>query len=425
MLADVHRRVRRGPSLMRDPYVAQPSRLIAPEDEKALLNKLLHDPRGERSARRRTGGISSICCSSEAATVGSTEEHEAIAQMAPVTMPTLDDREAVWKRFDAEGTGALSFDEIDQAVVELFGDSVCHKNNQSLRALALACQTVKLNQEGWVQRSEFRMFLQHVVYFANAAEQLECAEAECQHQQGRLTLGEFLRAAAAAGAPVSKTAAMAGFRTMVAEEVIGVEQTVPFEEFCRWCAHHHISRVPRDHEDEVQERLVLAAATASPKTLLGDTAAQLTQSISVTAGADVRSSVSPQRVDLFDVNPPTRSTKTPGALATTIRSSPEFAKRMKDLGLAYSEHEQPYRQLQQQDDQCVIADASTEVSTTAKLHTMVAHLHTTVLGLEDENAALKDELEDVRRQDKEDLALAVRVLLVKDCWFFSTAARVS
>ena len=37
---------------------------------------------------------------------------------------------------------------------------------------------------------------------------------------------------------------------MVAEEVIGVEQTVPFEEFCRWCAHHHISRVPRDHEDE-------------------------------------------------------------------------------------------------------------------------------------------------------------------------------
>lgn len=48
---------------MRDAYVAQPSRLIAPADEKALLNKLLHDPRGERVARRRFARVTSACLS--------------------------------------------------------------------------------------------------------------------------------------------------------------------------------------------------------------------------------------------------------------------------------------------------------------------------------------------------------------------------
>lgn len=90
---------------------------------------------------------------------------------------------------------------------------------------------------------------------------------------------------------------------------------------------------------------------------------------------------------------------------------------MKDLGLAHSKYAQPHYQLQQQDDQRVIADASTEEFTTAQLHTTVADLRTTVMGLEDENAALKDELEDVRRQGKEDLALAVRALFSTDCLF--------
>jgi hypothetical protein len=37
----------------RDPYIAKPSRLIAPEDERAMLDKLLNDPRGERTVRRQ------------------------------------------------------------------------------------------------------------------------------------------------------------------------------------------------------------------------------------------------------------------------------------------------------------------------------------------------------------------------------------
>eukprot|EP01046_Picozoa_sp_COSAG06_P033423 COSAG06_NODE_3410_length_5383_cov_180.550530_3_plen_62_part_00 len=37
----------------RDPYIAKPSRLIAPEDERAMLDKLLNDPRGERMVRRQ------------------------------------------------------------------------------------------------------------------------------------------------------------------------------------------------------------------------------------------------------------------------------------------------------------------------------------------------------------------------------------
>ena len=132
----------------------------------------------------------------------------------------------------------------------------------------------------------------------------------------------------------------------------------------------------------------MAAATASPKTLLGDTAVQLMQSVSVQAEPNVRSSLSPQRGDSCDVNAPAIS---PRVWATTIRSSPEFARRMQDLGLAHTENEQPRYQLQQQDDQRVIADASAEESTTAQLHTTVADLRTTVMGLEDEQLPKEEE----------------------------------
>lgn len=154
---------------------------------------------------------------------------------------------------------------------------------------------------------------------------------------------------------------------------------------------------------------MLAAATASPKTLLGQTAAQLTQPVSVSAGKNVRSSVSPQQGNVSDANPPNGS---PRAWATTIRSSPEFAKRMNDLVVAHTDHH-----LQQQDNQRVLAGAPAELSTTVELRTTVADLRATMMGLEDESAALKDELEEVRRQGKEDLALAVRALLTTNCWF--------
>lgn len=137
------------------------------------------------------------------------------------------------------------------------------------------------------------------------------------------------------------------------------------------------SKLPRDHEDEVHERMVQAAATASPKTLLGDTVNQLTRHSQ--QAPSLQSLITPERAD-FSAAKRTRSPHAPH-WAGTIRSSPEFANRMSELGLADTEGGQ---------DQ------------------IVAELRTTVAGLEDENAALKDELEDVRRQDKEDLALAVR-----------------
>ena len=168
-------------------------------------------------------------------------------------MPTRDDRHAVWTRLDTEGTGTLSFEQIGRAVAELFRDRAWHKGSRK-RALALACRSVELSHEGWVQRSEFKRFLQHIVYFVNRAQQLERAEAECQ-SQGRLTLAEFLRAAAAAGAPVGKSAAVEAFWAMAALETqpqtqtqthtqrAAVDKSVAFDDFCQWCAAHHISQV--------------------------------------------------------------------------------------------------------------------------------------------------------------------------------------
>lgn len=242
---------------MRGAYVAQPSRLIAPEDEKKLLNKLLHDPRGERHARRRDArDTSSVTATHQDPSAGATvsgicddthcfSKDEAAAAAIAITMPSRDDRQAAWSRFDIEGTGALSFDEIDQLAVELFCDRACQTRETLLQAMVLAYQTVPLRCEGWVERCEFTLFLQHVVYFADSKvqQQLKRAEAECKCQKGRLTLNEFLRAAAAANAAVAKSTAVEDFRTLATKELIDGGNSVTFGAFCQWCAHHHISQV--------------------------------------------------------------------------------------------------------------------------------------------------------------------------------------
>ena len=149
-------------------------------------------------------------------------------------------------------------------------------------------------------------------------------------------------------------------------------------------------KLPRDHEDEIQERLAVAAATASPETLLGDTVTQLTQ-----PGSSL-TSPAPSKVRSRRHSADAKQTRSPTAWTTTIRSSPEFRERMSDLGLASTEHEN-------NDSQRPAAS-----TTTVELQSHIADLRTTVVALEDENAKLKDELEEVRRQGKDDLALAVR-----------------
>lgn len=114
-----------------------------------------------------------------------------------------------------------------------------------------------------------------------------------------------------------------------------------------------------------------------------------------------------QRVDSSAV----QSTVAPRAWATTIRSSPEFAKRMRNLGL--SEGDQDL-----QENKPVLRIQPTSNITTTELHTTAVDLRATVLKLENENKSLKNELHQERQQGKQDLALAVRSLPDADCWLF-------
>eukprot|EP01046_Picozoa_sp_COSAG06_P033425 COSAG06_NODE_3410_length_5383_cov_180.550530_5_plen_334_part_00 len=135
----------------------------------------------------------------------------------------------------------------------------------------------------WIQRAAFLPLLHHLVYFANHWHKFQRIEAELLSESerggnGRLMLNDFLRAAAMVGAPVSKADATEAFDGITGSDdgSGGGGGGVPFNEFCRWCAHHHISQLPHDHSDEVEERVAKAAATASPKTLLGETVNQMT-----------------------------------------------------------------------------------------------------------------------------------------------------
>jgi hypothetical protein len=209
-----------------------------------------------------------------------------------VLSSSSEQRREMLSQIDLDGGGGraaeLPLAELERAVVGHFSDRSWDGTCQA--AFAQACDSVMhvgaRSDDApasylWIQRAAFLPFLHHLVYFANHWHRFQRVGAELLSESerggnGRLMLNDFLRAAAMVGTPVSKADAKEAFDGITRSDDGSGGGGVPFNEFCRWCAHHHISQLPHDHNDEVEERVAKAAATASPKTLLGETVNQMT-----------------------------------------------------------------------------------------------------------------------------------------------------
>ena len=190
-----------------------------------------------------------------------------------VLSSSSEQRREMLSQIDLDGGGGraaeLPLAELERAVVGHFSDRSWDGTCQA--AFAQACDSVMhadVRSDDapasylWIQRAAFLPFLHHLVYFANHWHKFQRIGAELLSESerggnGRLMLNDFLRAAAMVGTPVSKADAKEAFDGITRSDDGSGGGGVPFNEFCRWCAHHHISQLPHDHNDEVLERIYI------------------------------------------------------------------------------------------------------------------------------------------------------------------------
>ena len=221
-----------------------------------------------------------------------------------------EDRRALFRRLDGEGSGLLPFSQVLTAMRELYDGW------DNPQALKWAYNAAGLSKEGRVQEWEFRAVLRHAVYFSNRWAQFQTVQDGGDDGNARLmSLKEFLLACAVVGVGVRKQDAVESFYDL---DIAGAGY-IPFDGFCAWCSRQQLSQSP-DAEGEIEDRLERAAASASPTTLLG---------LSSEYGADVQTTSLVQQRTLQTTH--RGSTKTgkrvrkEGALTSARGSSGEIA----------------------------------------------------------------------------------------------------
>ena len=140
-------------------------------------------------------------------------------------MPNKEERDAAFGTMDFNCNGALSLAEIDKAVISLWPSL----NNKP--ALMRAYKAADKNRNGFINRREFRLLLEYLMYFNDLWSKFE----EIDGGQGgdrRLDLGEFQNGCAVCGLSISASEAQAEFEAM--DENGG--GFVLFDEFCAWIA---------------------------------------------------------------------------------------------------------------------------------------------------------------------------------------------
>jgi Ca2+-binding EF-hand superfamily protein len=138
-----------------------------------------------------------------------------------LAMPTKEERDAAFRRMDYNGNGTLSLAEIDKAVVEIW-PRFNHK-----RALMRAYQAADRNNDGFVERREFRLLLKYILFFNRLWDEFDAIDTNHDH---RLDPDEFRKGCGQIGLQLSDPEAQRAFESM--DENRG--GYVLFDEFCSW-----------------------------------------------------------------------------------------------------------------------------------------------------------------------------------------------
>jgi Ca2+-binding EF-hand superfamily protein len=138
-----------------------------------------------------------------------------------LVMPSKEERDDAFRRMDYNGNGTLSLAEIDKAVVEVW-PQFNHK-----RALMRAYKAADRNRDGFVERREFRLLLNYIMFFNRLWDEFDAIDTDHDH---RLNLQEFQAGCGKVGLELSAVEAEEAFASM--DDNGG--GYVLFDEFCSW-----------------------------------------------------------------------------------------------------------------------------------------------------------------------------------------------
>eukprot|EP01043_Picozoa_sp_COSAG02_P038012 COSAG02_NODE_2899_length_7779_cov_6.028776_2_plen_433_part_00 len=165
-----------------------------------------------------------------------------------LVVPAKEARDALFNALDVNGNGGLSLAEIDKGVVSgIFTKALTPEGSQSGEtfdhkpALMRAYHAADRSQDGFIERSEFALLLQYMVYFNNLWHKFEAIDSD--HDR-RLDLGEFTVGCEMLGLEISAEEAEAEFMRCDADE----GGLILFGEFCAWCAVRHVGGVALSNE---------------------------------------------------------------------------------------------------------------------------------------------------------------------------------
>ena len=181
----------------------------------------------ERESETQRGALGLAATTTAPARAESERQRQSEVEDSPLELPSKEQRDQLFDRFDCNGNGALSLAEIDKAVIELWP----HFNHKP--ALMRAYRAADVNGDGFIKRREFRLLLKYVVYFNELWHKFDELDANHDH---RLDLQEFKHGCAVLGIRLAHGEAESEFAAM--DESNG--GFVLFDEFCTWCAYKHV-----------------------------------------------------------------------------------------------------------------------------------------------------------------------------------------
>lgn len=144
--------------------------------------------------------------------------------LATLVMPDKEERATLFRRIDYNSNGVLSLAQIVGAVAVLWP----HLHDKQV-VVSLAFYAADVDKSGLIGRKEFRLLLEHVLYFNSLWDRFESIGAE-HEPESRLTVSEFKKGCGVVGIRIGDTDASEAYDIMDAGGVLR------FSEFCGWCA---------------------------------------------------------------------------------------------------------------------------------------------------------------------------------------------
>ena len=187
-----------------------------------------------------------------------------VPALPTMVVPAKAARDALFDALDVNGNGGLSLAEIDKGVVSGVFTKVLSpegstggENFDHKPALMRAYHAADRSKDGFIERSEFALLLQYMVYFNNLWHKFEAIDSD--HDR-RLNLAEFTAGCQILGLDMTVEETEAEFMRCDADG----GGMVLFGEFCAWCASRHIGSTALSTEPEPQPEPRMHEWTSSP-----------------------------------------------------------------------------------------------------------------------------------------------------------------